>query len=172
MPSTRLVVCRGHTFAECYNGLSAIKHANAFQGYQPPPQHPSHLTAYNQGGKSYSNPLYTNPIPPPQNAMRPPGFQPRVAYTPPPPPSPQPSTAHLESMMTQFLAAQTKANEAMIASINQLTSKFDAMTTHQKTMDTQIAQIAQQVSHLSRPQAHLSGQPGTNPSLTMDIAFT
>jgi len=30
-------------------------------------------------------------------------------------------------------------------------------------MDTQIVQIAQQVSHLSRPQGHLPGQPETNP---------
>ena len=30
-------------------------------------------------------------------------------------------------------------------------------------MDTQIAQIAQQVSHLSRPQGHLPGQAETNP---------
>ena len=37
------------------------------------------------------------------------------------------------------------------------------MATHQKAMDTQIIQIAQQVSHLSRPQGHLSGQVETNP---------
>ena len=51
--------------------------------------------------------------------------------------------------MAQFLAAQTKTNETVTVSINQLTSKFDVMATHQKAMDTQIAQIAQQVSHLS-----------------------
>jgi len=65
---------QGHTSVECYNDLFAIEHANAFQGYQPPPQNPSHLIAYNLGGKSYSNPLYTNPVPPPQKAVRPPGF--------------------------------------------------------------------------------------------------
>jgi len=127
---------QGHTSTECYNGPPAIEHVNAFQGYQPPPQHPSHLTAYNQGGKSYSNPLYTIPVPPPQNAMRPPGFQPRAAYTPRPPPRPQPSMALLESRMAQFLTTQTKTNETVTASINQLTSKFDAMATHQKAMDT------------------------------------
>jgi len=37
------------------------------------------------------------------------------------------------------------------------------MATHQMAMDTQITQIAQQVSHLSRPQGHLPGQPKTNP---------
>jgi len=53
--------------------------------------------------------------------------------------------------MEQFIPAQTKTNETLSASIDQLKSKFDAMVTHQKAMDTQIAQIAQQVSHLSRP---------------------
>jgi len=54
-------------------------------------------------------------------------------------------------MMVQFIGAQTKTNETLSASINQLNSKFDAMATHQKAMDNQISQIAQQVSHLSRP---------------------
>ena len=129
---------QGHTFTECYNGPPTIEHVSAFQGYQPPPQHPSHLTAYNKGGKSYSNPLYTTPIPPPQTTMHPPGFQPRGAYTPqpPPPPPPQPSTAHLKNMMAQFIAVQSKTIETLTASINQLTSQFEAMATHQKAMDT------------------------------------
>jgi len=37
------------------------------------------------------------------------------------------------------------------------------MIAHQKTMDTQIAQIAQQVSHLSRPQGQLPGKPEVSP---------
>jgi len=65
--------------------------------------------------------------------------------------------------MEQFIATQTKTNEALSASINQLNSKFDAMASHQKAKDTQIAQIAQQVNHLSWPQGHLPGQPETNP---------
>ena len=65
--------------------------------------------------------------------------------------------------MEQIIATQTKTNENLSASIDLLNSKFDATATHQKAMDTQIAQIAQQVSHLSRPQGHLLGQPETNP---------
>jgi len=57
--------------------------------------------------------------------------------------------------MEHFIATQTKTNEALGELINQLTSKFDAMTSHQKAMDTQIAQIGQEVGHLSRPQGHL-----------------
>jgi len=37
-----------------------------------------------------------------------------------------------------------------------LNTKFDSMSTHQKTMETQSAQQFRQVSHLSRPQVHLS----------------
>jgi len=66
-------------------------------------------------------------------------------------------------MMAQFLEGQTKTNEAVAALISQLTSKVDAMATHQKAMDRQIAQLAQQVSHLSRPQGHLPSQAETNP---------
>jgi len=65
--------------------------------------------------------------------------------------------------MAQFIGTQSKTNETLTATINQLTSEFDAMATHQKAMDTQIAQIAQLVSRLSRPQGHLPGQPETNP---------
>jgi len=65
--------------------------------------------------------------------------------------------------MERFIATQTKTNEALGESINQLNSKFDAMTSHQKATDNQIAQIAQQMSHLSWPQGHLPSQPNTNP---------
>jgi len=65
--------------------------------------------------------------------------------------------------MVQFLVALTKTNEVVTASITQLTSQFNAIATHQKAMDTQIAQIAQQVSRLSRPQGHVLGQAETNP---------
>jgi len=37
------------------------------------------------------------------------------------------------------------------------------MASHQKVMDTQFAQIAQQVSSLSRPQKQLPGQSEVNP---------
>jgi len=59
--------------------------------------------------------------------------------------------------MERFIATQTKTNESLGESINLLTSKLDAMAMHQKIMDGQIAQIAQQVSHLSRPQGQLPG---------------
>ena len=75
---------QGHTSTECYNGPSAIEHANGLHGFQPPPQYTSQFTAYNQGLKSYSYPPYKNPNSPPQNAIQPPGFQYRAPYNPPP----------------------------------------------------------------------------------------
>jgi len=41
--------------------------------------------------------------------------------------------------MERFIATQTKTNKALSESINQLNSKFDAMASHQKAMDSQIA---------------------------------
>jgi len=110
-----------------------------------------------------TNALYKNPHSHAQSSMQPPGFQYRALYNPPPPhPPPQP-ISNLESLMEHFIVTQTKTNEALGESINQLTSKFDTMASHQKAMDTQITQIAQQISHLSRPKGHLTGQYETNP---------
>jgi len=44
--------------------------------------------------------------------------------------------------MEQFIATQIMINEALSASINQLTFMFDAIASLKKVMDTQIAQIA------------------------------
>ena len=65
--------------------------------------------------------------------------------------------------MERFIATQTTTNETLKESIHQLTSRVDDMAAHQKTMDMQIAQIAQQVSLLSQPQGQLPGQPDVNP---------
>ena len=53
--------------------------------------------------------------------------------------------------MEHFIVTQTKTNEALGESIDQLNSELNAMVSHQKVMDTQIAQITWQVSHLSWP---------------------
>ena len=73
--------------------------------------------------------------------------------------------------MERFIQAQTKTNETLSETINQLTSKFDAMASHQGLMDTQIAQIAQQVSSLSKPQGQLPGKPETNPRGHINTIF-
>ena len=70
--------------------------------------------------------------------------------------------------MERFIATQAKTNEALGESISQWTTKFETITTHQKMLENQIAQIAQQVSHLFRPQGHLPSQPETNPKGQMN----
>jgi len=43
------------------------------------------------------------------------------------------------------------------------TSKSKSISTHHKMMKTQLIQIAEQVSHVSRPQGHLLNQLETSP---------
>jgi len=45
--------------------------------------------------------------------------------------------------MEHFIATEPKTNEVLSELIRQLNAKFDAMGSHQKAMDAQIAQIAQ-----------------------------
>jgi len=65
--------------------------------------------------------------------------------------------------MEWFIQTETKTNGALGESMSQLNTTFESMSTHQKMMETRLAQIAQQVSHLSLPLGHLPGQPETNP---------
>jgi len=53
--------------------------------------------------------------------------------------------------MERFIASQAKTNKALGESVSKLTAKFKTLTTHQKMLENQIAQIVQQVSHLFRP---------------------
>jgi len=106
----------GHTSINCYNGPSTIEHANAMHNFNPTPQGNSYPNAHSLGWKNYSNSLYRNPNPQPQNVVQSPGFQYRAAYNPPPLPL-QPKS-NLDSLMEQFIATQTKNNEGLSSSIN------------------------------------------------------
>ena len=68
------------------------------------------------------------PNPHPHNSMQLHGYQYRALYNPPPL-SPQPKS-NLENLVERFIVTQNKTNEALGESINQLTSKFDPMTSH------------------------------------------
>jgi len=122
-----------HTSIECYNVFSTIKHANTQHSFNPSPQNTFYSTTYNQGWKSHLNSPYKNPNPHRQSSWQLPSFQYRAPYNPPYPP-PQ-SKSNFESLMERFITTQTKTNEALGESINQLTSKFDVMASHQKAMD-------------------------------------
>ena len=52
-----------------------------------------------------------------------------------------------------------RPKEPLVSSVSQLNSKFDSTPTNQKMMKPRLAQITQQVSHLSPPQGHLPSQP-------------
>jgi len=65
----------------------------------------------------------------------------------------------LERLIGRFIKTQTKTNEVIDESVSQLNTKFESLSTNQKMMDMQLAQIAQEVSHLSRPQGQLPSYP-------------
>ena len=128
---------QGHTSVEYYNDTSTTEHANAVHNLNPPPQCNTYCDAYNTGWKSHPNPLYKHPATHPQSSMQWPGFQHRAPYNPLSPPLQLKS--NLKSFMDHFIAPQTKTNEALGECINQITFKFDAITSHQKVMDTHIS---------------------------------
>ena len=154
---------QGHIAAECQSTFPGVEHANAMQNYglYPPPQNNPYSNTYNPGWRNHRNFSHrnNNPLPPNASQPQPSGFQHRAPYNPSPlQPPPQPKS-NPKNLMECFITTQTKTNEVLSEQINQLNSKFDAMASYQKVMDTQIAQIAQQVSSLSPPQGQLPGQP-------------
>jgi len=128
----------GHIAAECQSIFPGIEHANAVQNYgpRPPRQNNPYSNIYNLGWRNHPNFSYRNNNPLPPNASQPPGFQHRAPYNPStlqPPPQPK---FNLENLMEHFTPTQAKTNEVLREQINQLNSKFDAMASHQKVMDT------------------------------------
>jgi len=132
---------QGHVAAECHSMYQGVEHANAMQNFNPRPQNNPYSNTYNPGWRNHPNFSYrnNNPLPPNAPQPQPPGFQYRAPYNPPPQQQPPPSKSNLESIMERFIASQTKTNEALGESVCQLNSKFEAMTTHQKMMENQIA---------------------------------
>ena len=128
--------------AECHSTYQGVEQVNAMQNFNSRPQNNPYSNTYNPSWRNHPNFSYrnNNPTPPSVPQPQPPGFQHRASYPPPQQQPPQPKS-NLESLIEQFIATQTKTNEALSASINQLNSKFDVMAAHQKAMDTQIVQI-------------------------------
>ena len=143
---------QGNVAAKYHSTYLGVEHVNAMQNFNPRLQNNLYSNTYNPGWRNQRNFSYrnNNPIRPNGPRPQPPGFQYRAPYNPPQQQPPQ-SRSNLESLIEEFITTQTKTNGTVSASINQLNFKFDAMATHQKVMDTQIAEIAQQVSHLFRP---------------------
>ncbi|XP_045800522.1 uncharacterized protein LOC123894544 [Trifolium pratense] len=147
---------QGHTIAECRLLTEApTDQVNYTQGNsynQNQRNHP--YLSYNSNNALYA--LGQAPTP------SPPGFQKPAQNVP--------MKSNLELMMENFIAVQTQTNKEVLnqnihtsEQIKQLTSRLDVLTTHNKMLETQIAQVAQQQASTSAPAGIFPGQPQPNP---------
>ncbi|KAJ9535221.1 hypothetical protein OSB04_un001694 [Centaurea solstitialis] len=99
-----------------------------------------------------------------------PQCQPRAPPPPPPnqPLQPPPQRSYLETLLETQIAQQNQKNDYFQNSLTQVTTRLEAMSTHNKMIETQIAQLAQQIANSVRPQGQLPGQPEPNPRAQMN----
>jgi hypothetical protein len=78
--------------------------------------------------------------------------------------------AQTNKMMENFIAAQAQTNKDFLnqnihtsEQIKKLTSKLDVLATHNRMLETQISQVAQQQASTSTPAGIFPGQPEQNP---------
>ncbi|CAJ2638232.1 unnamed protein product [Trifolium pratense] len=147
---------QGHTIAECQL-LTEVPpdQVNYTQG-----------SPYNQGPRNHPYLSYKS-----NNAL----YAPGQAPTPSPPGFQKPAQnaprkSNLELMMENFIAIQTQTNKEVLnqnihtnEQIKQLTSNLAILATHNKMLETQIAQVAQQQASTSAPAGTFPGQPQQNP---------
>ncbi|CAJ2627735.1 unnamed protein product [Trifolium pratense] len=147
---------QGHAIAECrLLTETPTDQVNYTQG-----------NSYNQNQRNHSYLSYNS-----NNAL----YAPGQAPTPSPPGFQKPAQnapmkSNLELMMENFIAIQTQTNKEVLnqnihtnEQIKQLTSRLDVLTTHNKMLETQIAQVAQQQASTSAPAGIFPGQPEPNP---------
>ncbi|XP_020271670.1 uncharacterized protein LOC109846842 [Asparagus officinalis] len=160
----------GHSAVECQIGNSPSPDA-------PLSEHVNYMNNFNQKGdpffdtyslwwRNYPNLTHKNPPenPTPQSNFQPLGFQAlRLPY-------PTPQKSNLETLMENFVTSQNKQNEEfrnqnriMNGAIKNLASKVDSLATHNKMLENQITQLAQQFSFSSRSSRMFHEQPETNP---------
>ncbi|XP_058746214.1 uncharacterized protein LOC131619091 [Vicia villosa] len=123
---------------------------------------------YNPGWKNHSNFSYknNNMLYAPQT---PPGFQ-KPNQTAPQAAPQAPRKSNLEIIMENFVATQTQQNKKFMNQnihtselVKQLATKVDALATHNKMLETQISQVAQQQATTAAPAGVFPGQPQPNP---------
>ena len=161
-PNCELCGTPGHTNAECHllAGV-ATDQVNYTQGNP-------YSNTYNPGWRNHPNFSYKN-----NNALHPPSTAPAVppGYQKGGPSAPQaPRKSNLEIMMENFMNAQMQQNKEFANQnahtselMRQMTSKLDAMATHNKMLETQISQVAQQQPTIAAPTGAFPGQPQPNP---------
>ncbi|KAJ9544480.1 hypothetical protein OSB04_024187 [Centaurea solstitialis] len=123
------------------------------QQYQPPPQQPYQPPP--------PQPQYQNQQPQPDN------FQPRPPL-PNTPLQPHPPRSYLETLLETSILQQGHKNDFFNNSLQQVNTRLEAMTSHNKIIETQISQLAQQIANSARPQGQLPGQPEPNPRAQMN----
>ncbi|CAJ2663009.1 unnamed protein product [Trifolium pratense] len=147
---------QGHTIAECQL-LTEVPpdQVNYTQG-----------NPYNQGPRNHPYLSYKS-----NNAL----YAPGQAPTPSPPGFQKPAQnaprkSNLELMMENFIAIQTQTNKEVLnqnihtnEKIKQLTSNLANLATHNKMLETQIAQVAQKQASTAAPTGIFPGQPEPNP---------
>jgi hypothetical protein len=150
---------QGHAVAECQLLTEASPDQVNYNQGNP----------YNQGLRNHpylsyksNNALYAPGQAP---TPSPPGFQ-KPAY----PAQNSPRKSNLELMMENFIAVQTQTNKEVLnqnihtsEQIKQLTRKLDILATHNKMLETQISQVAQQQASTAVPAGIFPGQPEQNP---------
>ncbi|XP_057518484.1 uncharacterized protein LOC130799406 [Amaranthus tricolor] len=155
----------GHSSVDCQQqveGAAAVEQVNAIQNQNARQQYNPYSNTFNPGWRDHPNFSYRN-----NNAQNPSssynipsGFQQRPPF---PPQQQHPPKSNLESLMENFIANQSKQNEHFSTSINQILA-------HKKMIDTQMAQIAQQLSNLSMQKGQLPGntEKRTQPHLPIN----
>ncbi|XP_020272432.1 uncharacterized protein LOC109847612 [Asparagus officinalis] len=159
----------GHSALQCQlgnppsidtSGNEQVNYVNNFNQKGDP-----FSNTYNPGWRNHPNFSYRNPPgnPMPASNFGPPGFRAPQSNFPS-------QKSNLENMMEKFVTTQSKLNEEFKQQqqitnkvVKQLASKIDSLATHNKMLETQITQLAQNVSSSSRPSGMLPGQPETNP---------
>jgi len=158
-PNCEICGTPGHVAAE-YLLLAETDQVNYAQGN-------SYANTYNPGLRNHPNFSYKNNNPtfaPSPAPAAPPGFQGQrgapVAL----------KKSNLELMMENFVLAQTHQNKEFMNQnvhtnelIKQLAHKVDSMATHNKMLETQISQVAQQQAATAAPAGTFLAQPQPNP---------
>ncbi|KAJ9544519.1 hypothetical protein OSB04_024226 [Centaurea solstitialis] len=166
------VVCGGlgHDSTMCPStaGLT-MEELNALQ-VQPRGQYRVHdpfSATYNPGWRDHPRLSYKNNQPPPIQQQ--PLPQQQVLQPPPNQPlQPPPQRSYLETLLETQIAQQNQKNNYFQNSLTQVTTRLEAMSTHNKMIETQIGQLAQQIANSVRPQGQLPGQPEPNPRAQMN----
>ncbi|XP_057248164.1 uncharacterized protein LOC104893987 [Beta vulgaris subsp. vulgaris] len=153
---------QGHSFNECkYNTMGAVtEQANALLNTNTRPQNNPYSNTYNPGWKNHPNFSYKNnqPQPPPTKYTQPPGFQQRPPFN-----YSSSSTSNLETIIENLASSQAKQIEYQAKQNDFFSNSLQQIHAHNKMMENQMTQLAQQISHLSKPSGQLPGQTEPNP---------